>query len=271
MDAMKNLMHWWRQSAGAVLIATLLLMTGASVIGVTPAEAAVKTCTESTPAKDRPILRYGDRGECVKVAQRALIATGFLKPNLATGNYLGKTLKAVRAFQRTHVSRTTGVIGSLTWVAFTVNLPPSAVEPGDISSKTQSLLGSGGRVIDVNKTQQMMRVFDKGTLTYEVAIRIGGTNINPKTGQPFNYYSDNGSFRIGWKSRDHVSRSFNAPMPFAMFYNGGEAIHFSPDFNANGYGRRSHGCINISDPAFAEKLFDETAIGTPVIVHGNNN
>ncbi len=37
---------------------------------------------------------------------------------------------------------------------------------------------------------------------------------------------------------DHVSSLYDTPMPFAMFFSGGQAVHYSPDFAANGYSRR---------------------------------
>ena len=36
-------------------------------------------------------------------------------------------------------------------------------------------------------------------------------------------------------------------MPFAMFFSGGQAVHYSPDFAATGYAGASHGCVNIRD------------------------
>ena len=47
-----------------------------------------------------------------------------------------------------------------------------------------------------------------------------------------------GLFHVGWKSRDHVSKLYDSAMPFAMFFSGGQAVHYSSDFAARGYCRR---------------------------------
>ena len=44
-----------------------------------------------------------------------------------------------------------------------------------------------------------------------------------------------GLFHVGWKSRDHVSKLYDSSMPFAMFFSGGQAVHYSSDFAARGY------------------------------------
>ena len=56
-------------------------------------------------------------------------------------------------------------------------------------------------------------------------------------------------------------------MPYAMFFDGGQAVHYSPDFAANGYNGASHGCVNIRARAAIARLFDIVRIGTPVIVY----
>ena len=45
--------------------------------------------------------------------------------------------------------------------------------------------------------------------------------------------------RAATTSRASTTRS----MPFAMFFSGGQAVHYSPDFAAVGYAGASHGCV----------------------------
>ena len=54
-----------------------------------------------------------------------------------------------------------------------------------------------------------------------------------------------GSFPILMKDADHVSRTYdNAPMPYAIFYNGGYAVHAT--FDLKRLGRpASHGCVRL--------------------------
>ncbi len=56
-----------------------------------------------------------------------------------------------------------------------------------------------------------------------------------------------GAFTVFSKSRDHVSSLYDTSMPFAMFFSGGQAVHYSPDFAATGYNGASHGCVNVRD------------------------
>ena len=56
-------------------------------------------------------------------------------------------------------------------------------------------------------------------------------------------------------------------MPFAMFFSGGQAVHYSPDFAANGYNGNSHGCVNVRDYNGMVWLFDQVGVGDKVIVY----
>ena len=66
-----------------------------------------------------------------------------------------------------------------------------------------------------------------------------------------------GTFAVFCKSRDHVSSLYDTSMPFAMFFSGGQAVHYSPDFAANGYNGASHGCVNVRDYGARPVLFDQ--------------
>jgi len=76
-----------------------------------------------------------------------------------------------------------------------------------------------------------------------------------------------GSFTVFEKSRDHVSTIYHTAMPFAMFFSGGQAVHYSADFAARGYNGSSHGCVNVRDYNGIKWLFDQVSIGTSVIVY----
>jgi len=77
----------------------------------------------------------------------------------------------------------------------------------------------------------------------------------------------NGSFTVFRKSRDHVSSIYGSSMPFAMFFSGGQAVHYSADFAARGYAGASHGCVNIRDYAAIKSLFDKVKLGDKVVVY----
>ncbi|WP_299328169.1 L,D-transpeptidase family protein [Parasphingopyxis sp.] len=71
-----------------------------------------------------------------------------------------------------------------------------------------------------------------------------------------------GRFTITEKNRDHISNLYFVPMPFMMrLTNDGIAIHGS--LVEEGFASR--GCVGIPDD-FAELLFNEAEIGTPVLI-----
>jgi lipoprotein-anchoring transpeptidase ErfK/SrfK len=59
------------------------------------------------------------------------------------------------------------------------------------------------------------------------------------------YVTPTGSWKAKWASRHHRSRKYdNAPMPYAIFFNGGYAVHAT--FDVERLGRpASHGCIRL--------------------------
>ncbi|CAN7301202.1 L,D-transpeptidase [Rhizobium sp. LjRoot254] len=59
------------------------------------------------------------------------------------------------------------------------------------------------------------------------------------------YVTPTGSYRAYWASRHHRSRKYdNAPMPYAIFFKGGYAVHAT--FDLKRLGRpASHGCIRL--------------------------
>ena len=76
-----------------------------------------------------------------------------------------------------------------------------------------------------------------------------------------------GAFSVQFKSRDHVSSLYGSSMPFAMFFSGGQAVHYSSDFAARGYYGASHGCVNVRDYDAIAWLFDQVDVGDPVVVY----
>lgn len=74
-----------------------------------------------------------------------------------------------------------------------------------------------------------------------------------------------GKLRIRGKTRDHHSRTYDAPMPFSLWLReDGVALHGS---NV-AMGRATNGCIGVPVP-FAEKLFAVARKGDVVEVIGS--
>ncbi|MGW8375025.1 L,D-transpeptidase family protein [Streptomyces sp. ODS28] len=76
-----------------------------------------------------------------------------------------------------------------------------------------------------------------------------------------------GWHKIYWKHRKHVSSLYNnAPMPYAQFFNKGQALHGSPKGLYNGGG--SAGCINLTVPD-AKRLWGVLRVGDRLYVWGH--
>ena len=109
----------------------------------------------------------------------------------------------------------------------------------------------------VDKTSRSLRWVVDGAVLKTVEVRFGSDELPTREG----------AFTVFRKSRDHVSSLYDTSMPFAMFFSGGQAVHYSPDFAANGYNGASHGCVNVRDRAVVAWLFDQVRLGDKVIVY----
>jgi lipoprotein-anchoring transpeptidase ErfK/SrfK len=102
---------------------------------------------------------------------------------------------------------------------------------------------AAGLVAHINLSSQRMTVKLNGKPQYSWAISTG------KAG----YTTPSGTFRPRRLERHGYSEKYEAPMPHAIYFLGGYAIHGT---NATGrLGRRaSHGCVRLA-PGNAAKLF----------------
>lgn len=72
--------------------------------------------------------------------------------------------------------------------------------------------------------------------------------------------TDPGTFRVSWKDLHHRSSEFhNAPMPYSVFFNGGEAFH------EDSVTVRSHGCVHLTRRA-AQTFYNTLHVGDVVQV-----
>lgn len=85
----------------------------------TPAQPA-QTTTQATASAPNvtglPLLRYGDKGECVRSAQLLLIGRGYSCGRCGADGEIGQdTYNAIIAFQRASGLQQDGIIGAQTW------------------------------------------------------------------------------------------------------------------------------------------------------------
>jgi lipoprotein-anchoring transpeptidase ErfK/SrfK len=114
-----------------------------------------------------------------------------------------------------------------------------------------------GRALCVNKTTRKVHLMLNGKVLRSADARFGCSGTATRNGQ----------FKVYRKSRYHVSRQYNSPMPWAMFFSGGQAVHYSSDFAARGYNGCSHGCVNVRSKSAIDYIYRRTPVGTKVIVY----
>lgn len=135
------------------------------------------------------------------------------------------------------------------------NVEPEPVDAADGTALDPRCLT--GDVLCIDKSSSSLRWVVDGDVQMTLDARFGGNG----------YFTREGQFSVFSKSRDHVSSLYETSMPFAMFFSGGQAVHYSPDFAATGYNGASHGCVNIRDYDAIASLFDQVDIGDKVVVY----
>ena len=114
-----------------------------------------------------------------------------------------------------------------------------------------------GNIICIDKSHRVLRYVRSGHVKIKMATRFGAAATPTRTGM----------YRIYWKDANHVSRLFGSAMPYSMFFDGGQAIHYSSDFARRGYAGASHGCVNVRDYSKVRQLFYSAPVGTRVYVY----
>lgn len=228
------------------LVAALLLGTGAG------------TAAAGTPLPSDLPLIYGDRGADVHKAQYRLDWLGYdLRTKEMDNDFFGRSTKAaVKQFQRKFFLPINGKLNKDTWKMLD--------KVGDNVGDLPKACLKERQVLCIDKTSKLLRYVLKGKVVQTLDVRFGVPGLETPTG----------SYRVYYKDR-YATSGINgpdqprAPMPYAMFFNGDIAVHYSPTFAASGYypGGGSHGCVNVADLKGVSWLFDQIPIGTLVHVY----
>ena len=188
----------------------------------------------------------------------AVIETHAEQHVLAAEPYPG-AVEAVRGFQKKREIPVTGRVDQRTLDRLHgMTGEPTRDEmglhnvPGPLDERCRT-----GRVLCIDKTSRTLRWVVDGHVLKTVDVRFGAAYTPTREGV----------FSVYMKSRDHVSRLYDTAMPFAMFFSGGQAVHYSPDFAATGYDGASHGCVNVRDLDAVAWLFDQVEVGDEVVVY----
>ncbi|MDX3497880.1 L,D-transpeptidase family protein [Streptomyces turgidiscabies] len=227
----------------------------------TPTPAPTPKKAPPAPVPPAPVLwSRGDSGRDVRELQARLHQVAWLYDG-PTGSYDDLTENAVKGFQGKRGLPRTGKTDTVTWQ----RLLRMTHEPG----QWELYLTGGqpaaypdarclrGRVLCISKSSRTLRWMIDGRTVSTVAVRFGSQYTPTREGV----------FSVYWKSRHHVSTLYDSPMPYAMFFSGGQAVHYSADFAARGYGGASHGCVNVRDETAIAAIFAEVSTGDKVVIY----
>jgi lipoprotein-anchoring transpeptidase ErfK/SrfK len=97
-------------------------------------------------------------------------------------------------------------------------------------------------IANISLSSQTMTVSQNGIVRYRWKVSTARKG----------YVTPQGSWSAKWLSKNHRSRKYDdAPMPYAVFFNGGYAVHAT--FDLKRLGRpASHGCIRLHPENAAE-------------------
>jgi lipoprotein-anchoring transpeptidase ErfK/SrfK len=114
-----------------------------------------------------------------------------------------------------------------------------------------------GRVLCIDKGRDKLYYVRKGKIISSMDARFGCASTRTREG----------TFRVFRKRRYTVSDLYHTPMPYSMFFSGGQAVHYSSDFARRGYAGCSHGCVNIRAKAKLRYVFNRIRLGDRVVVY----
>ena len=209
----------------------------------------------------RTLVGPGDTGSDVRDLQARLKQLAWYFGDV-TGTYDDATVTAVKGFQGRRVIPVTGEVDQRTLDrldAMTAtpthdelhNIQPS---PGKLDPRCLT-----GRVLCIDKTSRTLRWVVDGHVLQQLDARFGSTLNDTPTRE--------GLFHVYLMDADHVSHLYGSSMPYAMFFSGGQAVHYSSDFATVGYEGASHGCVNIRDYDGIKWLFSQVHVGDKVVVY----
>ncbi|WP_370248290.1 L,D-transpeptidase family protein [Nocardioides sp.] len=213
------------------------------------------------PVAGPALFSPGDEGPQVREIQARLRQIDWFAADV-TGYYGDVTTEAVRGFQAKRGFAATGVVDRTTLDRLEeMTTEPTTEElenrlgenvPGPLDPRCET-----GRVLCVDKTSRTLRWVVDGRVLTTLDVRFGSEYTPTREGL----------FHVEYKSRDHVSSLYGSSMPFAMFFSGGQAVHYSSDFAGVGYAGASHGCVNVRDYDALAALFDQVQVGDDVVVY----
>jgi lipoprotein-anchoring transpeptidase ErfK/SrfK len=253
-------------AVAAVGLAGASLFAAAQPAVVPATSAELKTVpfevSGELPIYPKALWRNGDSSAQVRNLEARLVQLKLLDDQYLDNSFGTMTRSAIKKFQVSKGIPPLGYVDQNSWTKLTAAthtptqaelFPPAPVVDG----KKVDERCATGTALCIDKTSRKLRYVVNGTVKLTLDVRFGAKATATREG----------SFSVGWKSRNHVSTLYHSAMPFAMFFSGGQAVHYSSDFAARGYNGASHGCVNVRDYNGIQWLFGQVKVGDKVIVY----
>lgn len=231
-----------------------------------PTPSATPTVVATTAAPVVPVLwKLDSTGAAVRALEARLAQLDRMPQKWVDGSYGTETAKGVRAYQQHRGLPVTGSVDEDTWAALKTDTRtptraelypprPTAERPHAAALDERCLTG---RVLCIDKTTRELSWVIDGVAQRRLDVRFG-SQFTP---------TREGVFSIYRMSANHVSNLYGSSMPYAMFFSGGQAVHYSSDFASRGYAGASHGCVNVRNKVSLAALFAQVRVGDTVVVH----
>lgn len=191
-------------------------------------------------------IRKGQAGTSVERIQEQLNGIGVPAPE--TGVFDKPTIKAWNHYQEKFGWFATESVGQN---------PAKHLKKIYGNGKLPKTCMGDGIVLCTDKTQLVLRMMRNGKQLLVTDVRFG-TELTP---------TRNGKFRVYYKKRYLISDLAGTPMPFSLFFSGGQAVHFSPGFQRDGYNGGSLGCVNVRDRKASKQIYRTAPVGSTVYVY----
>ena len=214
-------------------------------------------------------LKYGVTGKTVKTLQQRLVDLGFYEGPVS-GNYLGHTRNAVKAFQEHNALEIDGIVGEDTWNA--IFNDPDVALPGDPPKATPEPTPVPF-AITVDVTNQVTTVYGRDNDgNYTVVVRQMLCSTGTK-----GYPSDVGDWVLSgrtarwcyfpkWGGHAQYWTKINKSIAFhSVVYNSVDTMDLSISSYKNLGKRASHGCIRLT-VADARWIYENCGEGVVVTI-----
>jgi lipoprotein-anchoring transpeptidase ErfK/SrfK len=173
----------------------------------------------------------------------------------ADGRQSAADCKAIRSFQTAKgITPAIGYAGPVTWRTMkTITAQKAAGKNPNAARKCPT---NKGRIACVDLTRQLSWIQDGSKLKFgPVPVRTGRNGDETRTG----------ARKVYWRNINHWSTLYDVRMPYAQFFDGGQAFHSVTKSMYNNPG--SAGCVNMR-PADAKAYWNLLRNGDDVYVYG---